>query len=74
MPCELITWIWHKGNDPVGCRPIAVVDVDVDLLEIHAISLLSRYLTFHLPCQLCRLYCRSQQYHEHFEKCALRSL
>ena len=74
-PCEPITRIWHKGNDLVGRRPIAVVDeVDVDLPEIHAISLLSRYLTFHLLCQLRRLYCRSRQYHEHFEKRALRSL
>ena len=47
-PCEPIAWIWHKGNDPIGHRPIAVVDVvDVDLPEILAISLLvlSGYLT-----------------------------
>ena len=44
--CEPIARIWHKSNDPIGRRPIAVVDVDdVDLPEIHAISLLSRYLT-----------------------------
>ena len=48
-PCEPIAGIWHKGNDPIGHRPIAVVDVvDMDLPEIHAISLLvpvSGYLT-----------------------------
>jgi hypothetical protein len=44
-PCEPIARVWHKGNDPIGRRPIAVDDVvDVDLPEIHAISLLSRYL------------------------------
>ena len=41
-PCEPIARIWHKGNNPIGRRPIAVVDVD--LPEIHAISLLSRYV------------------------------
>ena len=46
-PCEPVAWIWHDGNDPIGHRPIAVVDgVDVDLPEILAISwLVSRYLT-----------------------------
>ena len=39
-PCEPIAWIWHEGNDPIGHRTIAVVDVvDVHLPEIHAISL-----------------------------------
>ena len=41
-PCEPIARIWHKWNNPIGRRPIAVVDVD--LSEIHAISLLSRYV------------------------------
>jgi hypothetical protein len=46
MPYEPIARIWHKGNDPIGRRPIAAADVvDVDLPEIHTISLLSRYLT-----------------------------
>jgi len=36
--CEPIARIWHKGNDPIGCHPIAII-VDVHLLEIHAISL-----------------------------------
>ena len=40
-PCEPIAGIWHKGNNPIGRRPIGVVDVDVDLSEIHAVSLLS---------------------------------
>ena len=41
-PCEPIAWIWHKGNNPIGRRPISIVDVvDVDLPEIHAVSLLS---------------------------------
>ena len=26
-PCEPIPRIWHKRNDPIGCRPIAVVDL-----------------------------------------------
>ena len=41
-PCEPIAWIWHKRNNPIGRRPIGVVDVvDVDLSEIHAVGLLS---------------------------------
>ena len=43
---EPIARIWHKGNDPVGRRPIAVVDLD--LPEIHTINLLSTYLTVSL--------------------------
>ena len=39
--CEPIAWIWHKGNDPIGHRPIAI-SVDVHLPEIHAISLVHR--------------------------------
>ena len=38
--CEPTAWIWHKGNDPIGCRPIAVIVVDDDLQAIHAISLI----------------------------------
>ena len=41
-PCEPIARIWHKGNDPIERRSTAVVDVD--LPEIHTISLLSRYV------------------------------
>ena len=38
-PCEPTAWIWHKGNDPIRRRPVAIiVVVDVDLPEIHAIS------------------------------------
>ena len=44
--CEAIARIWHKGNDRIGCRPIASVDVvDVHLQEIHAFSLLGGYLS-----------------------------
>ena len=42
-PCEPIARIWHNGNDPIGHHPIAVVDVD--LPEIYAVGLLSRYPT-----------------------------
>ncbi|EDR06908.1 uncharacterized protein LACBIDRAFT_328263 [Laccaria bicolor S238N-H82] len=38
-PCELIAWVWRKGDDPFGRHPIAVVDVvDVHLPEIRTIS------------------------------------
>ena len=30
---EPIARIWHKGNDPIGRRPIAIIVVDVDLQE-----------------------------------------
>ena len=41
-PREPIAWIWHERNNPIGRRPISIVDVvDVDLSEIHAVSLLS---------------------------------
>ena len=32
--CEPSARIWHKGNDPNGRRPIAIIVVDVDLLQI----------------------------------------
>ena len=37
--CEPTARIWHKGNDPIGRRPIAII-VDVHLPEIHTISLI----------------------------------
>jgi hypothetical protein len=43
-PCEPIAWVWHEGNDPIGRRPIDVVD-DSYLPEIHAIRLFGGYLT-----------------------------
>ena len=44
--CEPIAGVWHEGNDPIGHRTIAVVDlVDVHLPDIHTISLLGWYLT-----------------------------
>ena len=36
--CEPIARIWHKGNDPVGCHPIDIIVVDVDLQEMNDIS------------------------------------
>ena len=30
---EPVAWIWHKGNDPIARRPIAIIVVDVDLQE-----------------------------------------
>ena len=39
-PCEPIAWVWRERDDPIGCRPISVVDVvDVHLPKIHTISL-----------------------------------
>ena len=38
--CESIARIWHKGNDPIRRRPIAITDVH--LPEIHAINLVHR--------------------------------
>ena len=42
LPCESTAWIGHEGNDPIR-RSIAItVVVDVQLPEIHAISLVHR--------------------------------
>ena len=42
---EPIAWVWHKGNDPIGHRPIAIIAVvDVHLPEIHAFRL-NMYMT-----------------------------
>ena len=43
--CKPIARIWHKGNDPIGRRPIAIIDVH--LTEIHAINLVHRKLSFY---------------------------
>ena len=32
-PCEPNARIWHKGNDPIGRRSIAIIFVDVDLQQ-----------------------------------------
>ena len=40
--CEPIARIWHKGNDAVRCRLIAIIDVH--LPEIHAISSVDRHI------------------------------
>ena len=37
VACEPIARIWHEGNDPIGHRPITIIDVH--LPEIPAISL-----------------------------------
>jgi len=37
LPREPIARIWHKGNDPIGRCPIAIIDVH--LPQIHTISL-----------------------------------
>ena len=43
LPSEPSAWIWHKGDDPVGFGLIAIFAVvDVDLPEIHVISLVHR--------------------------------
>ena len=34
-PCEPIARIWHEGNDPIGRRSVAIVEVvQVDLPEM----------------------------------------
>ena len=38
---ESIARIWHKGNDPIGRRPIAIIVVNVDLKEIQRHQLAS---------------------------------
>jgi len=54
-PCEPIAWIWHEGNNPIGHRTTAVVDVvDVHLPEIHTVSLVHQniYMITILPTAL----------------------
>ena len=47
--CEPIAGVWHEGNDPIGRRTTAAVDVvDVHLPEIHAIGFLGGYSTHSL--------------------------
>ena len=38
-------WVWHKGNDCVAYRFVAKVVIDVNLQEMHTISLLNEHLT-----------------------------
>ena len=42
--------MWHKGNDPVGCHPIDIIVVDVDLQDIqrHQLASFSKHCT-HSP-------------------------
>ena len=45
LACEPIAWVWCEGNDPIRCRPIAVVGVvDVHLQEIHTMSIVHWYI------------------------------
>ena len=46
--CEPIARIWHKGNDPIGHRPIAIIVVD-DLREIqrHQLASFSKWHSAH---------------------------
>ena len=37
-PCEPIARIWHKGNDPIGHRPIATVDIDLQEVQRHQLA------------------------------------
>jgi len=43
--CEASAWVWHKGYYCVGYCSAAKVVIDGNLQEIHAISLLYKYLT-----------------------------
>ena len=35
---EPIAWIWHDGNDPIGRRPIAIIDVDLQDVQCHQLA------------------------------------
>ena len=48
-PCEPTARIWHKGHDPIGRRPIAVV-VDVDLPRHQQAEQISRCFTHGISC------------------------
>jgi len=52
---EPIAWIWHEGNDPIRCRPIARIVVDVDLQEIQHYQLASigQNSTHSVSCMEC---------------------
>ena len=36
--CEPIARIWHKGNDPIGHRPTAIIDVDLQDVQRHQLD------------------------------------
>ena len=36
--CEPVAWIWHKRNDPIGHRPAAIIDVDLQDLRCHQLA------------------------------------
>ena len=50
-PCEPIAWIWHKGNDRIGHRPISVVDVN--LPEIQLAEKIPNCSTYRVSCVEC---------------------
>ena len=37
--CEPTARIWHKGNDPIGRRPIGIIDVDLQDVQCHQLDL-----------------------------------
>ena len=52
--CEPVARIWHKGNDPIEHRPIAIIVLDVDLQEIQRHQLAWYLLwTFCSPYWMC---------------------
>ena len=36
--CKPITWIWHKGNNPIGHHPIAIIDVDLQDVQCNQLA------------------------------------
>ena len=45
LACEPSARVWHKGNYRIGYRSVARVVIDVNLQEVHAVSLLYENLT-----------------------------
>ena len=44
--CETIARIWHKGNDPIGRRPISIIVIlDVHLHGIQLLAWFTRTVT-----------------------------
>jgi hypothetical protein len=48
-PREPSARIWHKGKDPVGHCPIAIIVVDVDLQQIQRYQLVRRIPLVNIP-------------------------
>ena len=53
--CEPIARIWHKGNDPIGRHPIAIIVANVDLPEIqhHQLASFRKHYTHSLSFIEC---------------------